>query len=89
MSPITYPRIVPTPDKDHTMTTRRPTITMTITEAGELLGISRSAAYRAATRGDLPTLRIGRRLLVPTGHLLDMLGLDQLPNPEAISADTD
>ena len=50
--------------------------TMTIEQAGELLGLSRSSAYRAAARGELPTLRFGRRLIVPTGRLLDLLGFD-------------
>lgn len=52
--------------------------TITVEEAGELLGLSRSSAYRAAARGELPTLRFGRRLVVPTGRLLAMLGLDDL-----------
>ncbi|MDP8931636.1 MAG: helix-turn-helix domain-containing protein [Actinomycetota bacterium] len=49
--------------------------TLTVEEAGELLGLSRSSAYRAAAKGELPTLRFGRRLLVPTARLLAMLGL--------------
>ena len=48
--------------------------TMTITQAAELLGISRSAGYRAVTRGEIPTIRIGRRLLVPTAKLHALLG---------------
>jgi excisionase family DNA binding protein len=36
---------------------------MAITEVAALLGISRSAAYRAVARGEIPTIRIGRRLL--------------------------
>jgi excisionase family DNA binding protein len=48
--------------------------TMTIPEAARLLGISRSAAYRAVARGEIPTIRIGRRLLVPTAKLYAMLG---------------
>lgn len=47
-----------------------------IEEAGRVLGLSRSAAYAAATRGDLPVIRIGRRLLVPTLALLRLLGDD-------------
>jgi excisionase family DNA binding protein len=39
-----------------------------------LLGISRSAAYRAVKSGQLQTFRMGRRLLVPTAPLLRMLG---------------
>lgn len=49
--------------------------TLTIEEAGDMLGISRRSAYRAAARGELPTLRLGRRLLVPTPRLLALLGL--------------
>ncbi len=49
--------------------------TMTVEQAGEVLGISRRSAYRAAATGELPTLRLGRRLLVPTARLLDLLGL--------------
>jgi len=37
----------------------------TIPEAGRLLGLSRNGSYAAAKRGDIPTMRIGRRLLVP------------------------
>lgn len=44
--------------------------------AGRILGLSRQSAYDAATRGDLPTIRIGRRLLVPTAALRRMLELD-------------
>ncbi|MBS4010984.1 MAG: helix-turn-helix domain-containing protein, partial [Roseovarius sp.] len=40
--------------------------TMTVEDAGRLLGISRRAAYRAAAAGHLPVIRLGRRLLVPT-----------------------
>jgi len=46
-----------------------------VEQACELLGISRSAGYRAATSGDLPVLRLGRRIYVPTARLLAMLGL--------------
>jgi excisionase family DNA binding protein len=39
--------------------------TLSIPEAGKVLGIGRSAAYEAARTGQIPTLRIGRRLIVP------------------------
>ncbi len=51
--------------------------TLSVEEAGELLGISRRSAYRAAARGELPTVRLGRRLVVPTPKLLAMLGLEE------------
>lgn len=63
--------------------------TMTVEEAGALIGLSRSSAYRAAARGDLPTLRIGRRRLVPTGHLLRMLGIDPSSTVVTVSRDDD
>lgn len=49
--------------------------TISVEDAGEILGISRRAAYRAAERGEIPTFRIGRRLLVPTAKLLGLLGV--------------
>jgi excisionase family DNA binding protein len=49
-------------------------VTITVEEAASLLGIGRSAAYDAARRGQLPTRRLGRRLLVPVPALLDWLG---------------
>jgi excisionase family DNA binding protein len=48
--------------------------TVTVEHAARLLGVSRSAAYRAAAKGQLPTISFGRRLLVPTSRLLEMLG---------------
>jgi excisionase family DNA binding protein len=37
----------------------------TIPEAAGLLGIGRSKMYVLAQRGELPVIRIGRRVLVP------------------------
>jgi excisionase family DNA binding protein len=48
--------------------------TISVEEAAGLLGVSRSAAYRAAKAGQLKTLRMGRKLRVPTAPLLRMLG---------------
>jgi excisionase family DNA binding protein len=50
--------------------------TLTVDEAAAFLGVSRCTAYLAANSGQLPTLRIGRRLLVPTAALLRLLQLD-------------
>lgn len=47
--------------------------TMTIEEAARVLGVSRGLAYAAARDGTLPTIRIGRRLLVPTERLTALL----------------
>jgi excisionase family DNA binding protein len=48
--------------------------TYTVEEAGRKLGISRNSAYEAARSGQLPTIRIGRLLLVPKAALDRMLG---------------
>lgn len=48
--------------------------TITVPQAGQVLGISRGGAYRAAAAGELPVLAIGRRLLVPVRALLALLG---------------
>ena len=47
--------------------------TLTVPEAAEILGIGRSSAYEAARRGEIPTIRIGKLLLVPTAQLDRML----------------
>ena len=62
----------PTIDRPASLAALPPTLT--IPEAARLFGISHSAAYRAARKGEIPTIRIGRRLLVPTAKLFDMLG---------------
>ena len=40
--------------------------TLTVTRAAEVLGISRASAYTAVSRGEIPALRIGGRIVIPT-----------------------
>jgi excisionase family DNA binding protein len=47
------------------MPARRQMDTYTVPEAGRRLGIGRRQAYDAAKRGEIPTIKIGRRVLVP------------------------
>lgn len=47
---------------------------ITIVEAGEILGMTRSAAYRAAKAGEIHTISIGSRYLVPVAWLEELLG---------------
>ena len=68
------PDVVATAAATHADATELPP-TISVEHAAKLLGVSRSAAYRAAASGQLPTLAFGRRLLVPTAPLLRMLGL--------------
>jgi excisionase family DNA binding protein len=46
---------------------------VTVREAAVMLQISPGSAYEAAKRGEIPTIRIGRRLLVPIGSFERML----------------
>lgn len=47
--------------------------TMTVEEAAKCLGISRAFAYESVRRGDIPSLRIGRRILVPIQALRQLV----------------
>ena len=56
--------------------------TISVEQAGEILGLSRPSAYAAGHRylesngaEGLPVLRLGRRMRVPTARLLAMLGM--------------
>ena len=40
-------------------------LTVTVEEAGRILGISRGLAYQMAREGKIPTIRFGKRLVVP------------------------
>lgn len=51
--------------------------TYSVVEAARILGISRGSAYEAARRGQLPTIRIQRRVLVPKAQLDELLGRGQ------------
>jgi excisionase family DNA binding protein len=48
-------------------------LTMTVEAAARELGISRNTAYECARTGQIPTVRLGRRLLVPRAALEAML----------------
>jgi len=48
-------------------------LTYDVEEAGIKLGIGGTQAYEAAKNGELPTIRIGKRLLVPKAALDRML----------------
>lgn len=47
--------------------------TVSVEEAGHILGISRGSAYALARTGELPTIRLGRRLVVPKAALEKLL----------------
>ncbi len=39
-------------------------LTLTVEEAAQLLGISRALSYDLEARGELPSIRLGRRIVV-------------------------
>jgi len=45
----------------------------TLDEVARILRISRNGAYQAAKRGDFPTVRIGKRILVPLAAIERLL----------------
>jgi excisionase family DNA binding protein len=53
------------------MTTQR--LAVDVVEAGKMLGLGRSAAYAAAARGEIPTLKFGRKIIVPLVQLEALL----------------
>jgi excisionase family DNA binding protein len=53
---------------------REPTVD--VERAGRLLGISRGSAYEAVRRGEIPSIKLGHRVVVPTASLLAMLGVE-------------
>ena len=71
---------------DHTATSRVWTIeairglgaTIDVETAGAILGIGRSKSYELAKADEFPVrvLRIGRRYLVPTPAILELLGIN-------------
>jgi excisionase family DNA binding protein len=65
-------RMIPEPRGPVSTVTATPA-TISVPEAARIMGLSRNGAYAAAARGDIPTIRIGRKLLVPTQRLRAML----------------
>ena len=48
-------------------------LTVSVEDAGRILGYSRNTAYEAARRGELPTIRLGRKIRVPRVALQRLL----------------
>jgi excisionase family DNA binding protein len=48
-------------------------LTLTVEEAATALGISRALAYEAVRRGEIPAIKVGRRILVPGSAIRQML----------------
>jgi len=63
--PIQQPptAVAPTPSR----------LVLTVEEAADRLTLSRAAAYEGIRRGEIPSIRIGRRVLVPIAALERMV----------------
>ena len=48
-------------------------LTLTVPEAAKRLGIGKNLAYEAIQRGEIPSIRVGHRLLVPLSALERLL----------------
>lgn len=48
-------------------------LALSVPEVGRALGLSRAGAFAAVRRGDIPALRIGKRLVVPRRVLDELL----------------
>lgn len=66
--PVNPPPDIPDP-------LNRPTVK--VAEFARIFGIGESAAYKAVKAGEIPAVRIGGRILIPTAALRRMLSLDE------------
>jgi len=48
-------------------------LTLTVSEVAHLLGLSWGATYEAVRTGQIPSIRIGRRIIIPRVALAKML----------------
>ena len=55
----------------------------TVQEVAELLGLSRTLAYAAIESGEIPSVRIGRRIVVPRAAINRMLAAQMKPAASA------
>ena len=53
--------------------------TVTVREAALVLGVSTGVAYAAVRSGELPSVKLGRRVVIPRARLLELLGEDTAP----------
>ena len=63
---------------------------VTLAQAASVFGVDVRTVSRAIENGELPALRLGRRVLIPRLHLLAALGVrieDALPEAHDIGSD--
>jgi excisionase family DNA binding protein len=60
-------------------------LTLTVPEVARLLGVSRMTAYTAVREGTIPSIRIGRRVLIPRAALYRLLAKADAAGEECAS----
>lgn len=55
-------------------------LTLTVEDAAVLLKLSRGHAYAAIERGEIPSIRIGRVIRLPSAALRQMLQIEPRPS---------
>ena len=59
-----------------TIDTVRERPTLSADETADFLHISSDLVYDGIHRGEIPSLKLGRKLLIPTAPLLELLGIE-------------
>lgn len=59
------------------MTKKTEKLTLTVDEAAQALGLSRNSCYQAVETKAIPSIRIGKRILIPRFALERLLGKDE------------
>ncbi len=54
----------------------------TVEEVARLLGVSRGSAYEAVRSGQIRSLTIGRRIVIPPSAVTELLGYEPPPPPD-------
>ena len=75
-TPWTTPTTPDPADKPPTAQPAQPRrLALSVPEAAELLGISRALAYELVARGEIPSIRLGWRIVVPRVALHALVGI--------------
>jgi excisionase family DNA binding protein len=59
-----------------------PRLALSVDEAAALLGVSRDLVYDLVARGEIPSVRLGRRIVVPRHALEQAIGVATTPGGE-------
>ena len=57
--------------------------TLSVVEAARIMGVSKNVAYEAVRRGEIPSIRLGGRILVPRAALEQLLETGSHTKPVA------